>query len=154
MAEHLARTMDNTTQPPAQLLMKVLGPPGTGKSRVIDALTQHFERCNARPILQKCAHQGSAASIIGGSTLYSLLCIKVSSKTRRNRDSEEDNLSTRVIDALKERTRNIRYLIIDEISQVSSVVQSGMKSKHHHIGQLCTAGQNFAPPRIWKSDRQ
>ena len=81
VAEHLARTMDNTTQPPAQLLMKVLGPPGTGKSRVIDALTQHFERCNARPILQKCAHQGSAASIIGGSTLYSLLCIKVSSKT-------------------------------------------------------------------------
>jgi hypothetical protein len=124
---HLSKTMEQAGNPPAQLLMKVLGPPGTGKSSVIEALTKLFELRNARHILQKSAHQGSAASIIGGSTLYSLLYIRVNNNTSQSRTAgggEEDALSARVINALKDRTRNIKYLIIDETSQVRWINQN------------------------------
>lgn len=123
--EHLECTLDQATPPPAQLLMKVLGAPGTGKSKLIEMLSCLFEIRQALPLLQKTAHQGSAASIIGGSTIYSVLSLHVekdgrkpnNNKTPEN-DHSPDGLTPKVLAALVERLKNVLYLFIDETSQV------------------------------------
>jgi len=63
--------------------MKVLGALGTGKSRLIEMLSRLFDIRLALPMLQKTAHQGSAASIIGGLTIYSILSLTVEKESRQ-----------------------------------------------------------------------
>ena len=55
---------------PPQLLMTVIGPGGTGKSTLINALTAVFEENGMRDSLAITATSGVAASLIGGTTLH------------------------------------------------------------------------------------
>ena len=122
VAGHLDRTLGSPQQRPHQLLFKCLGAPGTGKSRLIEAITDLFSVRGASHKLQKTAHQGSAASIIGGTTIFSLLSLRVDSKKGKTSSKnstanwQDDKLSSKVRDALVARTQAIEYLIIDEIS--------------------------------------
>ncbi|KIO18983.1 hypothetical protein M407DRAFT_83347, partial [Tulasnella calospora MUT 4182] len=54
-----------------QLMMIVAGPGGTGKSRVIAAMTSLFDNLNCSESLKKSAPTGIAAYAIGGVTLHS-----------------------------------------------------------------------------------
>jgi hypothetical protein len=54
-----------------QLLMLIFGEGGTGKSRLLDAITQLFATHNCESKLARIAMSGVAASIIKGSTLHS-----------------------------------------------------------------------------------
>ncbi|KIO17937.1 hypothetical protein M407DRAFT_84483, partial [Tulasnella calospora MUT 4182] len=54
-----------------QLMMIVAGPGGTGKSRVIAAMTSLFAKLNCSESLKKCAPTGIAAYAIKGTTLHS-----------------------------------------------------------------------------------
>ncbi|RDB16871.1 ATP-dependent DNA helicase PIF1 [Hypsizygus marmoreus] len=62
---------------PKQLLMLVLGPGGTGKSLLIEAITQTFAELGISTRLAKTASSGVAASLIGGDTLHSWAGIPV-----------------------------------------------------------------------------
>jgi hypothetical protein len=53
-----------------QLLMNVIGPGGTCKSTLINAISKSFAQKEASPLQAKTALSGVAASLIGGSTLH------------------------------------------------------------------------------------
>ncbi|KAJ8581403.1 hypothetical protein M405DRAFT_703481, partial [Rhizopogon salebrosus TDB-379] len=58
-------------QNPPQLLMIVHGQGGTGKTRLLQAITTLFSEMKCTSMLAKTALSGVAASQIGGKTLHS-----------------------------------------------------------------------------------
>jgi hypothetical protein len=64
VANHLRATLEGR-QPP-QMLMIVIGPGGTGKSALLNAITTTFEKLQAQHLLKKTAMSGVAASLVGG----------------------------------------------------------------------------------------
>ncbi|KIO18006.1 hypothetical protein M407DRAFT_84397, partial [Tulasnella calospora MUT 4182] len=59
------------SQSTEQLMMIVAGPGGTGKSRVIAAVTSLFSKLNCSESLKRSAPTGIAAYAIKGTTLHS-----------------------------------------------------------------------------------
>ncbi|OCH86075.1 hypothetical protein OBBRIDRAFT_691913, partial [Obba rivulosa] len=55
---------------PEPLLMVIHSEGGTGKSRVIQTVTEHFVQKGARYLLLKAAYTGVAASLIDGKTTH------------------------------------------------------------------------------------
>ncbi|KAJ3991920.1 hypothetical protein F5050DRAFT_1580536, partial [Lentinula boryana] len=68
IAWHLNQTLEGR-KPPA-LRMILYGEGGTGKSRVIQTITQFFEQKHAKHCILKGAYTGVAASLIDGKTLH------------------------------------------------------------------------------------
>ena len=105
---HLRETIGGKHPPPLQMVL--YGEGGTGKSRVIQTITEAFAHRNASNMLVKAAHTGVAASLIGGKTTHVIGGLSL-------------NLTGTVSDAAKRKLqdfwRNIRYLIIDEYSMLS-----------------------------------
>ena len=64
------------------LRMYLDGPGGTGKSRVIHALTDLFRRRNQSRRLRLAAFTGVAAKNIGGTTLHTALCLSLTKKSQ------------------------------------------------------------------------
>ena len=54
---------------PPQLLMKLMGEPGTGKSKVIEAVSEEFAQLGQSKALKKMAWMGVAGALIGGGTI-------------------------------------------------------------------------------------
>jgi GTPase SAR1 family protein len=52
------------------MLMIVIGPGGTGKSTLLNAITTTFEKNNAQHLLKKTTMSGVTASLVGGMTLH------------------------------------------------------------------------------------
>ncbi|KAG2018574.1 ATP-dependent DNA helicase PIF1 [Coprinopsis cinerea AmutBmut pab1-1] len=71
----------------AQLLMYVGGSGGTGKSHIIKAIVTLFKALGRFSELLIGAPTGIAATLIGGTTLHSLLMVGTSSKAQINPDS-------------------------------------------------------------------
>lgn len=66
---------------PAQLLLIAHEQGGTGKSELLKAISQTFEKLHAKPLLAKTAMSGMAVSIIGGETLHSWGALPLTSPT-------------------------------------------------------------------------
>ncbi|RDB25791.1 ATP-dependent DNA helicase RRM3 [Hypsizygus marmoreus] len=111
---------------PKQLLMLVLGQGGTGKSLLIDAISQTFAELGISNKLAKTASSGVAASLIGGDTLHSWAGIPVNPSDSRSHWTERGNKLSQ-----GKRIRNIKGKLLwlhDELS---------MTTKDH----LCLASQ-------------
>ncbi|PPQ74557.1 hypothetical protein CVT26_007815 [Gymnopilus dilepis] len=102
VANHLAE------ENPQQLLMFVSGVGGTGKSHVIKAIVRLFENANKRKSLLLGAPTGSAALLIGGSTLHSLILETTGASRTKNM-----SLLTAI-------WKGVKYLIIDEVSMLGA----------------------------------
>ncbi len=96
-------------QKPSRLLMQLTGEGGTGKSKVIQMVTEAFEKLGAHMRLLKGAYTRIAACSIRGATLHSLCGVPV-----RGKQPSMATLSKLVIV-----WQNIWYLIIDEYSMIS-----------------------------------
>jgi hypothetical protein len=94
-----------------QLLMYVGGIGGSGKSYVVKAIVELFKRCGASEKLLLSAPTGCAAVLIGGYTIHALTFLPKSKHVPKQLDLESI-------------WRLIRYLVIDEISMVDSVLLS------------------------------
>ncbi|EJD37258.1 hypothetical protein AURDEDRAFT_28822, partial [Auricularia subglabra TFB-10046 SS5] len=94
------------SQSPLQLYMA--GMAGTGKSRVIHALSAFFTVMDASSQLLLLAPTGTAAANIGGSTYHSVLGINPRSKSIQKLSLNARNSLERV-----------RYIFIDEVSMIS-----------------------------------
>lgn len=105
---HLAETLRGAEVPP--LRMVLYGEGGTGKSRVIQTITESFSACGAANMLMKAAYTGVAASLINGKTTHVIGCLSL-----RSNGSVTDASKKK----LQDFWRNIRYLIIDEYSMLS-----------------------------------
>ena len=99
--------------------MAVIGGAGTGKSHVIDVLSQILEKTfrtsgdvSNSPYVLKLAFTGNAAAIIGGQTLHSAFNFKFGNQIT--------GLSDKLRDLRRKQLHNLRVLIIDEISLVRS----------------------------------
>ena len=94
---------------PSALRMYLGGPGGTGKSRVINALKEYFDRRNQSRRFRLSSYTGVAAKNISGMTLHTALCLSqrkkngISGKTRRD---------------LIAMWEGVDYLFIDEVSMI------------------------------------
>ena len=93
----------------APLQMYLGGAGGTGKSRVIRALTAYFETTNQSRHLRLASYTGIAALNIQGVTLHSALALN-----QRKGDSPKNYTRT----DLKAMWKGVDYLFIDEVSMI------------------------------------
>lgn len=96
-------------QNPAPFRMRLEGEGGTGKSRVIQSISQFFRQQGIESSLQKMAYTGIAASLIEGKTIHSALMLNEA--TERISDEKKQKLQAH--------WATIRYVIIDEDSMLS-----------------------------------
>ena len=108
----------NENPKPVPPLLLVHGKAGTGKSHVIDVLSQLLEKTFRRsgdnpdnPYILRLAFTGSAADLIAGQTINKTLGLPHSNTIRPMPDKIRDLRRTQL--------QNLRLIIIDEISLVS-----------------------------------
>ncbi|KAI0054549.1 hypothetical protein BV25DRAFT_1781238, partial [Artomyces pyxidatus] len=75
---HLDQTLDGKDIPPLRLLIH--GEGGTGKSKVIQTVTEYFAQRRAQHKLLKAAYTGVAASLIDGKTTHTIGMISQSGR--------------------------------------------------------------------------
>ena len=102
VARHVVASQSN------QLMLYIGGVGGTGKSHLINAIVMLFSRLGRRGELLLGAPTGIAAVLIGGSTLHSLVMVT-------------PNGASTDLASLGAIWKDVRYLIIDEISMVGAV---------------------------------
>lgn len=108
------RAMSKYSLNPKQLLMKVFGDAGTGKSTVIHAVSMEFERVGEGGSLIRCAHSGIAAVMICGSTICRIFHLT----PRKVKSKGTFEFSQSDVKKLIAQWKGVKYIIIDEISQV------------------------------------
>ncbi|RDX46831.1 hypothetical protein OH76DRAFT_1355375, partial [Lentinus brumalis] len=77
IAWHLEQTLSGQHPPPLRMI--IYGEGGTGKSRVIQSVTELFAAANCSEMLVKSAYTGIAASLIDGKTTHTLGHVPLSS---------------------------------------------------------------------------
>jgi len=116
---HLTAHLNGSSPP--QLLMMIMGEGGTGKSTVINAVTDTFKKVEAEKLLAKTATSGVAASLVKGTTVHSWAGIPIRIP---GNDAWTERASK---DMEKKRADNIvpvEYLIIDECSMMTKQVRT------------------------------
>ena len=96
-----------------QRLIYMGGEGGTGKTRVIQAIVYYFSINQKRHELLLAAPTGSAACLINGETIHRLLKISTFAKQKVTKGTASR------IRKLQTMWRNVRFLIIDEVSMLS-----------------------------------
>ncbi len=107
---HLDMTLSGAAVPP--LRMVLYGEGGTGKSRVIQTITQAFAARGCAHLLVKAAYTGIAASLIDGKTTHVIGHIRVASK-------DKNALSDNAKKLLQAIWQGKKYLILDEFSMLA-----------------------------------
>ncbi len=105
---HLNRTLAGDQPPPLRMIIH--GEGGTGKSKVIQTITEYFAHRGAKHMLIKAAYTGVAASLIDGKTTHVIGMI-----SRNSKNGLSDDLKAK----LQAFWKYYAYLIIDEISMIS-----------------------------------
>lgn len=123
VAWHLEQTLAGKEPPPLRLIIH--GEGGTGKSKVIQTITEFFAQRGAKHLLLKAAYTGVAASLINGKTTHSIGFI--TPQTMKN-------LSNETKAKLQAFWRSYTYLIIDEISMIGKTFLAAL-SRHISIGK-------------------
>jgi len=104
---HLDQTLSGTSLPP--LCMILHGEGGTGKSKVIQMITQAFTQRGVSFMLLKSAYSGVAALLINGKTTHTIGIISQNGHP----------LSSATKAKLQAFWKNFVYLIIDKYSIIS-----------------------------------
>ena len=101
-----------------QIIMYTAGPGGTGKSQIIKAIVSFHEAINARHKIKLASNIGTAAKIIGGSTIASMF------KFGRNNNAKATKNSQ-----LEAAFKHTKTIIIDEVSNVSQIQLPNISEK-------------------------
>ncbi|KAM5532632.1 hypothetical protein V8D89_013676, partial [Ganoderma adspersum] len=109
---HLERTLQGDKDV-APLRMIIHGEGGTGKSRVIQTVTEAFKKHRSAFLLVKAAYTGIAASLIDGKTTHVIARIKVG---RRGQNTKLTDEAKRILQVFWSKKR---YLILDEYSMLA-----------------------------------
>jgi ATP-dependent exoDNAse (exonuclease V) alpha subunit len=120
---HLDQTQKNGNPPPLRMIL--YGEGGTGKSKVIQTITEAFIEHNVKTMLVKAAFTGTAASLIEGKTTHSVANISVHG---------DKPITDETRAKLQKFWGPIRYLIIDEYSMISKTFLSQL-SRNISVGK-------------------
>lgn len=120
-----------TLDKPPQLKMYLGGMAGTGKSQVIKALMEFFEKRDETYRFTCMAPTGSAASLIGGSTYHSMLGINPYRE-------KMDKLAA--LSDVKANLQNVDYVFMDEVSMIDCL------NLYNICRQMCKSLDNEADP--------
>ncbi|KAL4263449.1 ATP-dependent DNA helicase [Pleurotus pulmonarius] len=124
---------------PPQLKMYLGGMAGTGKSRVLKALTEFLSRLGQSHRLAIVGPTGSCAALIGGSTYHSVLGFN-------GPESEHSSALTRSIAQVRSRLQGVDYIFLDEVSMVSCrdlCRISGRLAEVRHLADVPFGGMNM-----------
>ena len=113
---------DNTNQ----LLAYIGGPGGTGKSQMIKAVQKLFSKTNKKSWLRTSAYTGTAASNVNGSTLSSMM---KDTRSAQNKKDGSLNVSMNALHGLHQEVGKMRFLIIDEVSMISTYFLSKLDAR-------------------------
>ena len=91
------------------LRMYIGGPGGTGKSRVIQALTDFFKQRGESRRLRLASFTGAAAKNIGGTTLHTALCLSPTGKNTTGTKTQADLVAM---------WDGVDHLLVDEVSMI------------------------------------
>ena len=125
---HLSETLRGSAVPPLRMIL--YGEGGTGKSRVIQTITEAFTAQGVSHMLVKAAYTGVAASLVDGKTTHVIGSISLRSK---------DDISDAAKKKLQDFWRNVRYLIIDEYSMLSKTFLAAL-SRNISVGMEGSQG--------------
>ncbi|SJL05834.1 uncharacterized protein ARMOST_09170 [Armillaria ostoyae] len=95
-----------------QLRMYVGGMGGTGKTRVLNALTSYFKAQGESRRLVVVVPTGTAAALINGSTYHFMFGIN---------ECNSDSISKKSLAEVKGRLQGVDYMFLDEVSMLSCV---------------------------------
>ncbi|KIK13899.1 hypothetical protein PISMIDRAFT_17663 [Pisolithus microcarpus 441] len=129
---HLNHTLTGRSPPPLQMLL--VGEGGTGKSKVIQTITQHFQARGARHLLLKAAYTRVAASLIDRKTTHTIGMITW---------GDNKGVSARTKARLQHFWREYKYLIIDEMSMIGKTFLAKL-SCNIAIGKMIEGTANTA----------
>ena len=121
---HLDQTLAGRKPPPLRMLIH--GEGSTGKSKVIQTITEYFVSKSMRHTLLKAAYTGVAASLIDSKTTHSIAMIS---------HSDDATASNETRGKLQVSWRCILYLIIDEMSMISKEFLAKL-SRNISIGKM------------------
>lgn len=131
IAWHLDQTIAGKNPPPLRMI--IYGEGGTGKSRVIQTVTENFAQRGTKYMLLKAAYTGVAASLIDGKTTHVIGMISTSGRPM------SDETKTK----LQQFWKYFIYLVIDEISMISKSFLAVL-SRHIGIGKANSdTGKSF-----------
>ena len=120
---------------PLPFLLNVDGTAGTGKSFLIDMLSQYLREsplATMRPILRRLAPTGVAAFNINGETYHSALALRPDSLV----SGIFREIAPARLTALQESWGHVRYLIIDEKSMIGTL---GLAQIDRRLAQIFPA---------------
>ena len=126
---HLGETLRGTSPPPLRMIL--YGEGGTGKSRVIQTITESFAVRRASHMLVKAAYTGVAASLVNGKTTHVIAGISLGTKRGSVTDASKKKL--------QDFWREVQYLIVDEYSMLSKTFLATL-SRNISIGMEGTEG--------------
>lgn len=121
---HLDQVLAGRHPPPLRMLLHGAG--GTGKSKVIQTITEFFTCRGARHLLLKAAYTGVAASLIDGKTTHTIAMV-----TR----ADDRGVSAQTKAKLQQFWRDYEYLIIDEMSMIGKTFLAKL-SRNISIGKM------------------
>ncbi|KAF8123676.1 hypothetical protein EV363DRAFT_1114582, partial [Boletus edulis] len=102
-------TEQSTLDRPSPLRMYIGGPGGTGKTRVIQAIQEYFNRVGQSRWFRVCSFMGVAARNIYGSTLHAALNLN---------DRKGSKMSAKARRDLITKWEGVNFLFVDEVSVV------------------------------------
>lgn len=120
---HLDQTLSGNEPPPLRMIL--YGEGGTGKSKVIQTVTETFAQKGVKYMLVKSAYTGVAASLIDGKTTHTIASLSMSS---------DGNLSDESKAKLQKNWYSRCYLIIDEYSMIAKTFLATL-SRNISIGK-------------------
>jgi len=91
--------------------MLIHGEGGTGKSKVIQTITEYFAHRGVTHMLLKAAYTGVAASLVNGKMTHTIAMVSVGGKDTMISDESKAKL--------QQFWQHISYLIIDEMSMLA-----------------------------------
>ena len=110
---------------PKQMLFYLGGEGGTGKSKVVKALTEFMVTVGLRHKLRLCAFTGAAADNIEGSTVNTLLGIRINKGKKRKKAVAEANQTP---DRIKAGLSEVDVFLVDEVSMIGQCLLHNMDS--------------------------
>jgi len=135
---------------PEQTLMFITGIGGSGKSHVIRAILDAFIRTERYNEILLSAPTGSAACLIDGYTIHALTLMGVGSHSTVRHAMEEGPDGRFIkqkfnVDELQEIWRDVRYLVLDEVSMVSAELLTNIADRL----SLAKSGDTTAKDKIF-----